>query len=59
MADKREIDFVAYAEDNDGNKTRVGVAFRHSKGEGLNVLLNALPMDKKLVLFPPPSEDEA
>jgi hypothetical protein len=50
--------FDAYSvreyEANGGEKksdwTRVGVAFPHSDGKGFNVLLQALPLDGKMVL---------
>jgi hypothetical protein len=50
--------FDAYSvreyEANGGEKksdwTRIGVAFPHSDGKGFNVLLQALPLDGKMVL---------
>jgi hypothetical protein len=38
--------------------TRIGAAWEHGKGGGLNVELEALPLDGKLVLMPP-KDDEA
>ena len=47
----------------DGKKarswTRVGVAFPHKEGAGFNIDLHALPLDGKLVLFPPSADDRA
>lgn len=47
----------------DGKKarswTRVGVAFPHKDGTGFNIDLHALPLDGKLVLFPPSADDRA
>lgn len=37
----------------------IGAAFRHEKGDGLNVILQALPIDGKIVLRPPKSNDES
>jgi hypothetical protein len=37
---------------------RIGTAFAHENGEGFNVLLNANPLDGKLVLMPPREQDE-
>jgi hypothetical protein len=35
---------------NKSDWTRVGVAFPHNDGKGFNVLLQALPLDGKMVL---------
>lgn len=39
--------------------TRVGVAFPHKDGTGFNIQLKALPLDGRLVLFPPNDEARA
>lgn len=40
--------------------TKVGVAFPHSDGKGFNVLLQAVPLDGKMVLrLHEPKEDRA
>jgi hypothetical protein len=39
--------------------TRIGTAFPHPKGDGFNVLLNALPVNAKLVLLPQKDEPSA
>jgi hypothetical protein len=36
----------------------VGAAFEHADGKGLNVILQALPIDGKIVLRPPKDRDE-
>ena len=38
--------------------TRIGAAWEHGKGDGLNIELEALPLDGKLVLMPPKDESE-
>jgi len=37
--------------------TRVGAAWPHDKGAGFNVQLEALPLDGRLVLIEPKSDD--
>ena len=36
--------------------TRIGAAFPHKEGPGLNVELRALPIDGRIVLLPPDPE---
>jgi hypothetical protein len=47
----------------DGKKarswTRIGVAFPHKDGTGFNIDLHALPLNGRIVLFPPDSDDRA
>ena len=38
--------------------TRIGSACEHSKGGGLNIELDALPLDGKIVLLPPKDDNE-
>jgi len=40
-------------------KLKVGAVFMHSKGDGFNIVLNANPIDGKMVAFPVKDEDEA
>jgi hypothetical protein len=51
------VDFFAYnVLDRDGQKpiwSRIGIAFRHKDGKGLNIQLNALPVDGRLTLREP------
>ena len=37
---------------------RIGVAFPHDKGAGLNILLDALPLDGRIVLVEPKADPE-
>jgi len=39
--------------------TRIGTAFRHPSGEGMNVLLDATPINAKLVILPIKEEEGA
>lgn len=39
--------------------TRIGTAFHHPSGEGLNILLDAYPTNPKLVCLPKKDRDEA
>ena len=32
--------------------TKIGVAFPHKKGPGLNIVLEALPLDGKITVYP-------
>ena len=38
--------------------TRIGIAFPHRDGPGLNLQLRALPIDGRLVLLPPDADDK-
>jgi hypothetical protein len=65
MADPKEPkgpDYVVYAvRERDGSKdvwTRIGAAFKHDKADGLTLLLDALPVGRKVVLMPPRPDDE-
>lgn len=56
----RKPDYVAYSvrprKDQQKSKwTEVGVAFRHKDGQGLDVLLDAVPLSGKIVLRVPES----
>ena len=61
MAEKMP-DYVVYAvRERDGAKdvwTRIGAAFKHEK-DGVTLLLDALPVGRKVVLMPPREEDKA
>jgi len=37
--------------------TRIGVAFPHKDGLGFNVELHSMPLDGRIVLFPPSVDD--
>lgn len=53
---------ITYKDGEGKEKTRwrnIGVAFPHSKGEGFNVVLDAMPIDGKLVILPPKENDDS
>ena len=55
--------FIAYTvidrgEDQDGIWRAVGAAWAHRNGEGLNVQLEAFPVNGRLVLLPPREQEE-
>lgn len=37
----------------------IGAAFQHQDGDGFNVVLQALPIDGKIVLRPPKADEQA
>jgi len=61
-------DYVAYTvrdrgTDKNGEKRdpfwcRIGSAFAHEKGEGFNIILDSLPIDGRVVLRRPKSDDD-
>ncbi len=58
-SDIRKPDFYVYVQKDDkAPLMRVGAAWNHSKGDGLNVVLTALPLDGRLTLFPPRPDDD-
>ena len=52
-------DFIVYGVTQQAGKkdilTRIGGAWKHQKGDGINLQINALPLnfEGKIVLFPP------
>lgn len=61
--EKREVKYVVRAPDsrNRGRWVTVGVAFERRRGEGLNVILNTVPVgawDGSLILLPPIADGE-
>jgi hypothetical protein len=62
MADPKGPTYVAYAvRERDGSKdvwTRIGAVFKHDKSDGFTLLLDALPVGRKVVLMPPKPDDE-
>lgn len=54
---------IAYAvRERDGGKdvfTRIGAVFPHNSGEGFTLLLDALPLGRKLVVLPPKDDKES
>lgn len=58
MAEGNRPDFEVFAirERDDGGKDifiKVGVAFKRRNAEGLTILLDALPLGRKLAVLPP------
>ena len=58
-------DFVVYGVTQQVGKkdimTRIGAAWKHKKGNGINLQIQALPLnfDGKIALFPPKDDEEA
>ena len=56
-------DLIAYTTTKNGDKTfynRIGAAWQHSKGEGLSLKLDAVPLDgSNIVLFPPREKQDS
>ena len=57
MANQQQPAFTAYTvtkrEGQDDWWTAIGAAFPHKDGEGYNIVLQAIPLDGKIVLRPP------
>jgi hypothetical protein len=47
--------FYIFTKDEEGNNQRIGAAFAHKKGKGLNIVINEL----RLVAFPPKENNQA
>ena len=64
MADGTRPDFDVFAvREREGGKgkdvfTKIGVAFKRRNGEGVNILLDALPLGRRLNVLPPLPENE-
>jgi len=63
MTTQQKPAFTAYAvtkrgDDQDDWWTNIGAAFPHKDGEGYNIVLQAIPLDGKIVLRPPKEKDE-
>ena len=57
----KAIDFIAHSVSVRGDKryfTAIGVCFKHKKGDGLTLKLNAHPIGDEIVLFPPSESPE-
>jgi hypothetical protein len=63
MADGRKPDFDVFAiRERDGGKdvfTKIGVAFKRQEGQGVSILLDALPLGRRLAVLPPLPPQEA
>jgi hypothetical protein len=57
MADTNTPALIAYSvRQRDGAPdvwTRIGAVFAHADGKGFNLMLDALPMGRKIVVMPP------
>jgi hypothetical protein len=57
------VDFYAYVvQEREGQKAiwdRIGIAFKHKDGKGLNIILRANPVDGRLTLREPSEHDES
>ena len=64
MAEGNKPDFDVFAvRERDGGKgkdifTKIGVAFKRRNGEGVNIMLDSLPMGRRVVVVPPLPENE-
>jgi hypothetical protein len=58
LPSRRAVKEVAEGEDPDAFWTRVGSAWPHKDGKGLNLVLSALPINGRLVLREYTPEDE-
>lgn len=59
MTTKNKPSFIAYTVEGQGKQaswTRIGAAWPHQHGEGLNIDLGALPINGRIVLMPPKEE---
>jgi hypothetical protein len=50
--------FVVEGEGDKAYWTKVGVAWQHSDGEGMNITLSAIPLTGRIVVRSPKSEEE-
>jgi hypothetical protein len=63
MAEKNKPDFDVFAireRGPEGGKdvfTKIGVAFKRRDAEGVSILLDALPLGRRLAVLPPFPED--
>jgi hypothetical protein len=60
MASKMPSFFAYVVKDRPGRRplwTKIGTVWGHDRGAGFNVELQALPMDGRIVLMPPPTEE--
>ena len=62
MAEGNRPDFDVFAiREREGGKdvfTKIGVAFKRRHNEGVSILLDALPLGRRLAVLPPLPEDE-
>jgi len=61
---KKGPDFIAFhVRESNGGKgkgfwTRIGAAWKHDDGEGFNLSIDMVPLDGKIVLRTPKSDEE-
>lgn len=56
MTNSKQPDFLVYAVNGDGKKaswTKIGAAFMHKHSNGYNIVLDAFPINGRLVLREP------
>lgn len=57
MAEGRKPDFDVFSiREREGGKdvfTKIGVAFKRQEAEGISILLDALPIGRRLAVLPP------
>ena len=64
MAEGNKPDFDVFAiREREGGKgkdvfTKIGVAFKRRNAEGVSILLDALPLGRRLAVLPPLPENE-
>jgi len=50
--------YVNVGGSNSKMKLKIGAVFKHDKGDGFNIVLNANPIDGRMVAFPIGTEDD-
>jgi hypothetical protein len=62
MAEGRKPDFDVFSiREREGGKdvfTKIGVAFKRHEAEGISILLDALPLGRRLAVLPPLPQQE-
>ncbi|MGJ8530090.1 MAG: hypothetical protein ACSHWX_16325 [Maritalea sp.] len=61
MANNKKPDFYVFTKAGKSESApnrQIGAAWKHSKGDGIGIVLFATPVSGEMVLFPP-KEDEA
>ena len=63
MSKRTKPDLYAFTIEKRGDDrpfyTRIGAAWAHERGGGYTIRLNALPIGREVVLFPPKDDDQA
>lgn len=61
MATNNKPDFYVFTKAGKGENApnrQIGAAWKHSKGDGIGVVLFATPVSGEMVLFPPKDDDK-